>query len=279
VGGRIVSMLDKQSGYEFLWRNQSLQLAQLAPGSAYDPNFFGGIDELLPNDLPETLHGIACPDHGELWTTALDYAIEQGSLVLTGRLPQFGLLYERRMHLEPNRAILYLNYRITNVTQETREFLWKPHAALNIGPGDRIICPAQTARVVDPEWSRRTTTEPFAWPHIAGERADIVPAKDGTLDFFYLYNLRAGQMAWVNAAGTLTWRYSFDINVFPYAWYFASYGGFDGHYVGVLEPCTSMPISVNEAAALGQCSLLSPGETMETKITIYAGSLEDAPHD
>ena len=34
VGGRIVSMLDKQSGYEFLWRNQSLQLAQLAPGSA-----------------------------------------------------------------------------------------------------------------------------------------------------------------------------------------------------------------------------------------------------
>jgi hypothetical protein len=37
---------------------------------------------------------------------------------------------------------------------------------------------------------------------------------------------------------------------------FASYGGLDGHYTAVLEPCTAMPVSVNEAARLNQCSCL-----------------------
>jgi hypothetical protein len=32
-----------------------------------------------------------------------------------------------------------------------------------------------------------------------------------------------------------------------------------------------MPLSVNEAAKLGQCSVLEAGEKIETRVTIYAG--------
>jgi hypothetical protein len=32
-----------------------------------------------------------------------------------------------------------------------------------------------------------------------------------------------------------------------------------------------MPISVNEAAKLGQCSVLEAGQALETQVTIYAG--------
>src|SRR5689334_4011243 len=76
VGGRVVNLVDQRSGHQFLWRNQAMPLARLAPGTEYDPSFYGGIDELLPNDIPETLHGLACPDHGELWTTALDWSAD-----------------------------------------------------------------------------------------------------------------------------------------------------------------------------------------------------------
>src|SRR4051794_39920703 len=86
VGGRIVSLVDKSTGRDFLWRNASLSLARSPSGTEYDPNFYGGIDELLPNDLPETLHGIACPDHGELWTTALAWEIKNNRLTLRGEL-------------------------------------------------------------------------------------------------------------------------------------------------------------------------------------------------
>ena len=78
-------------------------------------------------------------------------------------------------------------------------------------------------------------------------------------------------MAWRSGASDLMFEYRFDTGVFPYAWYFASYGGFDGHYVAILEPCTTMPLSVNEAAPLGQCSVLEAGQALDTGITIYVG--------
>src|SRR6266571_293229 len=86
VGGRLVSLVEKSSGHEFLWRNHARPLQPLPAGSEYDPNFYGGIDELLPNDIPEEINGVACPDHGELWTTALDWRCEGDRLKLCGSL-------------------------------------------------------------------------------------------------------------------------------------------------------------------------------------------------
>ena len=50
VGGKVVSVFHKASDHEFVWHNLNLKLELLPPYSEYDPNFYGGIDELLPND-------------------------------------------------------------------------------------------------------------------------------------------------------------------------------------------------------------------------------------
>ena len=271
VGGRIVNLVEKSSNHQFLWHNTALKLEKLEPGAAYDPNFYGTIDELIPNDIPEIINGIECPDHGELWTASLDYRIDGETLVLSGTLPIFGLRYERRMTLASNSHTINLDYHIENISGARREFLWKLHSALTIGAGDRIICPAHAAVVGDLEYSRWSSTQPFRWPYVEGQRADIVPEKDGTMDFLYLYDLEEGRMAWESADGSLTFVYEFDLNVFPYAWMFASFGGFDDHYMAILEPCTTMPISVNEAANLGQCSVLEAGEVLETHVAMFAG--------
>lgn len=271
VGGRVVSLVEKTGGHEFLWRNPGLRLACLPAGSEYDPNFFGGIDELLPNDIPEEIDGIACPDHGELWTLPLAWRREGPRLTLEGVLPRFGLRYERGMSLRPDGPYLDLTYRITNPTGQARPFLWKLHAALAIEPGDVIDCPAGRAQVVDAHYSRFGTVAPFAWPTVEGQAANLIPAADGTMDFFYLFDLRAGRLAWRRPSAGLEFVYEFDAGVFPFAWLFASYGGFLGHYTVVLEPCTAMPMAVNEAAARRQCSVLQPGQSLETRVTIGAG--------
>jgi hypothetical protein len=272
VGGRIVSIVDRLSGYEFLWRNPALRLEALPPGSEYDPHFYGGIDELLPNDIPESIDGINCPDHGELWTTPMAWEVDGQRLRLSAQLPRFGLDYERVMALRTDSPVIDFSYRLSNSTRATRQFLWKLHAALNIQPGDIIDCPAKKGQVVDLAWSRHSTLEPFAWPIVEGQPANIIPARDGTVDFYYLYELTSGQIAWRRPAKGLTFNYHFDLRVFPYAWLFASYGGFNGHYTVILEPCTALPISVNEAASRGQCTRLKPGETLETRVSIAAGS-------
>jgi hypothetical protein len=358
VGGRVVSLIEKASGHEFLWRNAALPLRLLPAGSEYDPHFYGGIDELLPNDIPEVVDGIAYPDHGELWTLPLAWDHEGDRLRLTGRLPQSGLIYEREMQLCADAPGIELRYRLTNDTAAPHRFLWKLHAALAVAPGDVIECPARRARVVDLAWSRFHTLAPFDWPTIEGQPANVVPAPNGTVDFFYLFDLAEGRLEWRrplpgpparsgvsgerrcllvqpgfgahqsaatpnrrfmvpghgreakgtsreprvggaasplaavgaqrtarptcgarfmapevsrNDGSSLRLVYRFDPQVFRYAWLFASYGGFNGHYTVILEPCTAMPLSVGEAAERGQCTRLGPGETLSTRVMIEVG--------
>jgi len=260
VGGRVVSLVHRPSVREFLWHNPRLTLECCAPGPAYDPNFYGGMDELLPCDMPETINGIACPDHGELWTLPLVAERVGDALTLRGRLPRFGLEYQRRMRLEGNRLIC--DYRIANPAASERHFMWKLHAALAVQPGDRIDCPAATARAADPVWSRRKSPAPFAWPDADGLDMSRVPVPDGGTEFLFLYDLAEGRMG-LEAQ---------DRAVFPCCWYFASHGAMEGAFTGVLEPCTTMPLSVNDAARNGFCSRLQPGETLETTVVWEARS-------
>ena len=273
VGGRIVSVIEKRSGYEFLWRNQTLRLQRLPSGSEYDPHFYGGIDELLPNDIPEKIDAVDCPDHGELWTTPLHSILDGDRLILQGELPLFGLNYERRMKLREDRPFIDFSYRLSNRTRNDRHFLWKLHAALAVAARDIIDCPARKGQVVDPAWSRYSSLIPFAWPRIEGQAANIVPDKNGTVDFFYLFDLDEGRIAWKRLSSGLEFAYHFDTHVFPFCWLFASYGGFNDHYTVILEPCTTLPISVRDAVAHGWCSCLKPGESLETEVSIYAGPI------
>ena len=271
IGGRIVHVQDKETGYQFLWHNERLRLERSAPGSAYDPHFYGGVDEVLPSDVPEFFNGVMNPDHGELWTLPLDSRMDGDALALAGVLPSCGLAYERRLSLKADEPVIVLDYRLENRADERRIFLWKMHAALNVEPGDQIVCPARKASVADPQWSRWGNVAPFSWPIVEGRRADLIPPPDGTTDFIFLYDLQDGTMGWRSHSRGLEFTVHFDRRVFPYACYFASYGGLDGHYTAILEPCTAMPVSVNEAARLGQCSSLEPGEQIVTRVTIYAG--------
>jgi hypothetical protein len=275
VGGRTVSIFNKPLQHEFLWNNAQLSLTRCPAGSPYDPNFYGGIDEMLPSDLAETIGEIDAPDHGELWTTSLAYAIENETLALSGTLIGCGLHYEKRMWLDENEPRIRFEYRITNTANSLRGFMWKMHAAVAVEAGDVIECPAGKARVEDLDWSRLDSTEPFDWPTFRGRAANVIPPKGHSADFFCLYELEQGEAAWRRPSQNLCLRYTFDPAIFPCVWWFASYGKLDGHYVAVLEPCTSLRLSVAQAMRAGECSVLAPGETLNTSLSLYAGSISE----
>ena len=142
---------------------------------------------------------------------------------------------------------------------------------MQIQPDDKLITPAALAQVVDPEYSRFKNTDEFKWPWIEEQDASIIPAANKTMDFFYLYDIQTGEMQLLSNNGQHVFSYRYDTNIFPYQWYFASYGGFLDHYTVILEPCTNMPMSVNEATAKGQSAVLAPGQSLTTTVEIYAG--------
>ncbi len=269
-GGKLVSIYNKKLKYEFLWDNEALNLEAYGPGTEYDPVFYGGVDELLPNDIPENVDGMEFPDHGELWTQPLSVALEGDGLELRGHLPVSKLGYKKTIRLDSDGPFIHTDYKIENGNAKPVKFLWKLHAALKIKAGDRVLCQAGKGQVVDPGYSRFGSTAPFQWPVLGQTDVSLVPEKNGTMDFFYLYDLECGSVGLENVDGHY-FGYAFDKSVFPYVWLFASYGGFLGHYTAVLEPCTTMPISVNDAAKLGQALILQPGESLKTRVTTFAG--------
>jgi len=270
-GGKFLSIYNKQLHKEFLWRNKNLVPKIHQPGADYDANFLGGIDELLPNDIPETIDNIEYPDHGELWTTSLDYELFEDKISVFGKLNLSGLYYKKTISLAHNAPLINLEYTIRNESNSDRNFLWKLHAALAIEEGDKLITSASKAKVVDPDYSRFKNMNEFKWPIIENEDASIIPPKNSSIDFFYLYDIEKADMDLLSKRETHLFRYSYDKNVFPYQWYFASYGGFLNHYTAILEPATAMPMSVNEAKQLQQCTVLKPGEEINTSVRIYAG--------
>jgi hypothetical protein len=142
---------------------------------------------------------------------------------------------------------------------------------LAVQPGDPIICPAARAQVIDPDWSRRKLLEPFTWSQADELNMSLLPEPDDSSEFLYLYGLSSGSMG-LEARDGACLECSFDLRVFPCCWYFALHGGLDGAYTAVLEPCTSMPISVNQAAREDFCSYLQPGEAISTRVTVSVSS-------
>lgn len=271
LGGKILSVYNKKQEKEFLWTNKNLQPAIREAGTDYDSNFLGGIDELIPNDIPETIDGISYPDHGELWTTRLQHQIDHSTIKVFGTLALSGLHYSKTVSLIDGSPSFRLDYIIGNGAGEERKFLWKLHAALNIAKGNKLLTTARTSKVVDPEYSRfKKELNAFDWPHIESTDASVVLGKSDKMDFLYLYDIPRGEMQLLDNDGNI-FSYSYDHKIFPYQWWFASYGGFLDHYTAILEPCTNMPISVNDAAALRQSAILKPGESLNTAVTIFAG--------
>lgn len=270
-GGKILSIYNKHLHKEFLWRNINLIPKIHQPDADYDANFIGGIDELLPNDIPETIDSITYPDHGELWTTPLDYELYEDRISVFGKLKLSGLYYKKTILLEANAPVINLEYTIKNESDSIRNFLWKLHAALRIEEGDQLISDAKKGKVVDLDYSRFKNLNEFTWPFIENTDASIVPNKNNSIDFFYLYDIEQAEMKLLCNKGNHLFNYSYNKKVFPFQWYFASYGGFLNHYTAILEPSTSMPISVNDAKESGQCTVLEPGQEINTVVRIYAG--------
>jgi hypothetical protein len=271
LGGKLLSVYNNELSKEFIWTNTGMPLQVHPPGSNYDSGFIGGIDELIPNDIPQSIDSIDYPDHGELWTTPLDHAISGGTVTMSAILPLSGIKYSKSVSLDNNGPVIILDYKITNQTKETRHFLWKLHAAANIEPGDRMLSGAAYGQVADLDYSRFGHTNEFSWPIIEEADASVIPENDRSVDFFYLYGSPGGHMHLSGNNKEHLFGYEYDQSIFPYQWYFASYGGFQDHYVAILEPCTAMPIDINTAIQKNQCTVLKAGETLTTRVKIFAG--------
>lgn len=283
LGGKIISLVDKATDTELLWRNDRVPVRPVPFGAGYDDAFVGGWDELFPNDEPEVLTGEPLPDHGELWSlpwavTDLVEAGDEVAVELTVGTPITAATVTKRLVLGADPR-LRTDYRVTNHGRRELPYLWKSHVAVRLHPDTVIDLAADDVLVhafgdprVRPPGGR------FRWPTavVDGTAHDFRRRPDtgdrGVSEFLIGTTLTDGQCGVRHPAAGAGLTLRWDPAELPSCWTFASYGGgWRGLDVLVLEPCTGHPLSVSEGVAAGTHRTLPAGATTAWSLTAEVG--------
>jgi hypothetical protein len=226
--------------------------------ASFDSCWQGGFEEMFPNDAACTVDDCPLPDHGEAWSAR--WNVPQASaldMTLSMRARSMPLRLEKHVRLEADAPLVHLRYRITNAGESSLPCMLKLHPALAIEEGDLIELPACSVEPVAPGFGRVTAARsgPTRWPwgeDAAGGRVRLdraLPASSGAREFVYCSHLEEGRCGVRNTRTGSRLQLTFDRSDFPFVWVFQSYGGFNGHYVLMLEPCTSKPYDLRDAIA------------------------------
>jgi len=156
LGGKIVSLIRKKTGHEFL-----LQPAD--PEQAYRPRSFGdkfedygpcGFDECLPT-VAECLYSeepfaaSRLPDHGDVWCLPSSIETVAEKIRLTTSFRSLPLRFTKEIQLREN--AVRLGYEARNLSQSSVKFLWSAHPLLTVEAGAEIILPPEV-KEVEVEW-------------------------------------------------------------------------------------------------------------------------------
>jgi len=169
VGGRIVSLLDRRSGREWLTQGEPPDPVTLDRWGREEAVFGGresfGWDECLPSVsvCPDPLDRDGAPlrDHGDQWGRASEMTADVSRGLLTSRWPspRWPMVLERALSL-PGDATLRADYRLVSNAERTLPVLWSAHPVLDAEPGARVELRTVTAARV---------TGVLGWPFATGD--------------------------------------------------------------------------------------------------------------
>lgn len=296
LGGRIDQIRDLRTGRDWLWHPTGYRIEdqrRISIGSSFDDNWSGGFDEIFPNDAACEFAGRKLADHGELWSQPWETVeISAQGIRMRRQCQSVPAAVEKTMTLDESEARVTLSYmiksenpsiekRIDTLKKESDEqngvpFLFKLHPALHIDEGDELILPQGCViEPVDMGFSQiigkpGRTRFPKAFSK-EGEEIEIhrvLPASSGRREFYYASGLTHGECGIKNNKTRTTFMMRFSLTDFPYVWAFQSYGGFQNHYVVILEPCTNIPYDLVQALHQGTSAVLRRGEIQERKLTL-----------
>ncbi len=256
LGAKLVSLRDRRSGHEWLWRNPPLPLRRVGREASYVAAAdTGGGEECFPAVSPcvymlEPWRGAAIPDHGELRAQEATVTVAICTAWTGVSLPY---AFVRTHTLAPGAATVRAAYAVRNDAAHDLDCIWSTHPLIPLTAGLRRELPADTtvhinagaqgdapAPSIHP-WPPGTTGGPFP----------DLPAPDlGVACKLWSDPLTEGWTELVGPAGRL--RFSFDPTLLPQialwinagAW--AGDGGAPYNNLG-LEPCFGAQDSLADA--------------------------------
>lgn len=295
LGAKLLSLLDKRSGVEWLAGSGSRPVRPVAYGAGFTEQDMSGWDEMFPTISacpypgPGDQHGAPLPDHGEVWS--LPWTVEStqaGRLRLSvqGRALPYRLT-RTAYYAAPD--CLALQYDLVNLGRDPLPYIWAAHPQFDCGEHAQIVLPPQIKRVCNvlPEaWGWGAPETGYAWPQapaVNGQVAELdrvgPPALRRARKFYVLPGERAGSIALVRRPGGEglrpdgVWlRMAWDTAGIPYLGLWVDEGALHHQSVAAPEPATGFYDNLDLAWQNQQVMVLEPGAGTSWTLTVQLGA-------
>jgi galactose mutarotase-like enzyme len=280
LGGKIVSLIRNESGYEYLRQPDDPEWAYRRRnyGDKFEDYEPSGFDECLPtvaNCLypEEPFSASRLPDHGDIWCLSAGPEVVGQQIRLTSSIRSLPLRFTKTIQLQGN--MIRLEYEVTNLRQSGVKFLWSTHPLLRVEPGAEIVLPREVEEL-EIGWSRDNRLgkpgDRCTWPgatECSGRMVELnrvgSPNAD-TAEKLFTPGLSEGFCGMFLPQQNESIAFRFDPRLVPYVGIWICQGGWPmtspgKHFTVALEPCSGRPDSLEEAIRRNECVTLAGNGT------------------
>lgn len=142
LGGKIISIINRETGFDFIWRNKTIKLQKFS----YDSNFAfsdsSGINECFPTIFPCKYicfpwENIMIPDHGEIWPLSFKTVVKENKIIQDVHGVRFPYIFTRVIGINNN--TIKLSYKVENLSQFKFNFIWAIHPIFKLLEDTEIV--------------------------------------------------------------------------------------------------------------------------------------------
>jgi hypothetical protein len=277
IGSRMVSLVDKASGREFMLQSNKENYLVGEYDSCYGKYDPVGFDEMFPT-IDECYYstfpwkGTRIPDHGELWGLEWGHALYDSYVELNVFGIRFPYKFMKKISFKEEN-VLRIDYCVTNLSKFDMEFIWSAHPIIKIDCDSQIILPIDCEKgvtvynlkgeigIFGNEFNMLKTLNGYKDKEIAIKLSN--EARNSVYKFFIKDKLKSGYCGihYPSDNNTITMR--FPVQSVPYLGILIDEGSINHTYSAILEPCTAAYDKIDFAKAYSCNSILKANDCYE----------------
>lgn len=274
-GCRLQSVVDKQSGKEFMALDSDPIFKPQFLGGNYVEGDVSGCDDMFPTIDPMSFDfgerkGKEYPCHGEVCRVCHDLTLSENGLSTFYHSDQLDYDYKKTV-TEGEDGGIKISYEITNTGSDDFRCMWAAHFMAAAEEGGYAVTPYKDGDMAeimfDEDGQFGNRGDVFPVPKTA-----LVSAKYGkdanAYKFFYLDKLSDGKVGYFIPSAGKAVTIKFDKDKLPYIGVWVNNGRFKEMYNIAMEIATSPFDKPQTAIERGIDFKISPSETFKFDITV-----------
>lgn len=279
IGGKIASVYRKDRDFELLFQNKNKVYNRPQVYSPFDKFDAAGFDDAFPS-IDEGIvvlgsRSVKYPDHGEIWSAAFEFRIEQDNVIMSYKSRILPYVYNKTVCLEADKVVL--KYHISNIGEYDIPCMWAMHCLIRCEENMELLFPKDTVEMLNVKASRclggtgavhsyPKTKSPSGEPY----RLDRVCPDTAVKSEKYYINgkVNEGFCGAIYPDHAIRYSVSYDRDKLPYLGFWITEGEFRGDYNCALEPSNGFYDSIETARKNDCLYVLKKGCILEFDLAI-----------